>query len=128
MLNVYRKFVEYRLDGKRVGGINNMSMIVLLTQEEVENTKEQWIGLKNIEKALETDLPLCYGHTIFHKYLYMYDMNFKKVRVWENSVLIKRVYYRPETISLDELLKLCDNEKVIQYLKERGLTICPMKA
>lgn len=128
MLNVYRQFVEYKLDGERVGGINNNSTIVLLESNEAINIEERWIDLKDIEKALKTDLPLCYGHTIFHKYLYMYNMNFKKVRVWKNSVLIRRVYYRPEIISLDELLKLRCSDKVIQYLKERGLTVCPMKA
>ena len=128
MLNVYRKFVEFRLDGEKVGGINNISDIVLLTPDEAINTEERWIDSKNIEKALKTDLPLCYGYTVFHKYLYMRNMEFQKVRVWKNSVLIKKVYYRPETISLDRLLKIDDSDKVIQYLKERGMTICPMKA
>lgn len=125
MLNVYRQFIEYKLDGERVEG---SSTIVLFESNEAINTEERWIDLENIEKALEIGLPLYCGYTIFHKYLYIYNMNFKKVRVWKNSVLIKRVYYRPEIISLDELLKLRCSDKVIQYLKEHGLTVCPMKA
>lgn len=128
MLNVYRKFVVYTLDGERVCGIDNRSTIVLLESNEAIETEEKWCDRKNIEKALETELPLFYGYTIIHKYLYMRNENMKKFRVWKNSVLKKKVSYRAENISLDELLKLRCSDKVIQYLKERGITICPMKA
>lgn len=33
---------------------------------------------------------------------------------------------RETDISLEQLFKIRDSEKVIQYLKERGLSVCPM--
>ena len=127
MLNVYRKFVEYKLDGERVYSIGWDRGIMLLKLEEAAETEEKWYDRANIKKALETE-PLPYGYTTFHKYLYMRNLNMKKLIVWKNSILKKNVYYRAENISLDELLKLRCSDKVIQYLKERGITICPMKA
>jgi len=128
MLNVYRKFVEYKLDGERVDSFGWHSAIVLLEPDEAVETEEKWCDRNNIEKALETDLPLPYGYTTFHKYLYIRNVDLKKIRVWKNSVLKKRVYYRAENVSLKELLELRCSDKVIQYLKEHGMTICPMKA
>ena len=128
MLNVYRKFVEYKLDGERVANFGWHSTIVLLEPYEAVDIEEKWCDRDNIEKALETDLPLPYGYTTFHKYLYIRNNDLKKIRVWKNSVLKKKVYYRAENVSLDELLKLRCGDKVIQYLKEHGMTICPMKA
>lgn len=129
MLNVYRKFVEYTLDGERVCGIDNRSTIVLIEPDEAVETEEKWYDKVNIEKALKTELSsLFYGYTAFHKYLYMRNEDFRKFRVWKNSILKKRVSYRAENISIDELLKLPCSDKVIQYLKERGMTICPMRA
>lgn len=128
MLNVYRKFVEYKLDGERVNNVGWHSTIVLLEPDEAVETEEKWCDRDNIEKALEKDLPLPYGYTTFHKYLYIRNVDLKKIRVWKNSVLKKKVYYRAENVSLDELLKLRCSDKVIQYLKEHGMTICPMKA
>ena len=130
MLNVYRKFVKYTLDGERVWqGYNiDSSTIVLLEADEAINTDEKWCGIDNIKKALETELSLPYGYTTFHKYLYMRNADICKVRVWQNSILEKRVIYRIEDVSLYDIMKLSCGEKVIQYFKERGLTICPMKA
>lgn len=128
MLNVYRKFVEYKLEGERIDSCGWHSAIVLLEPDEAVEIEEKWCDRDNIEKALETDLPLPYGYTTFHKYLYIRNVDLKKIRVWKNSVLKKKVYYRAENVSLDELLKLHCSDKVIQYLKERGLTVCPMKA
>lgn len=130
MLNVYRKFVEYTLDGERLwqGFSINSGDIVLLEADEAINTDEKWCDIGTIEKALETELPLPYGYTKFHKYLYMRNADMRKVRVWRNSVLRKRVIYRIENVSLYDIMKVPCSEKVIQYLKERGLTVCPMKA
>ena len=129
MLNVYRKFVKYELDGERVdSSFGWRSGIVLLEPDEAVETEEKWCDRNNIQKALETDLPLPYGYTTFHKYLYILNEDSKKIRVWRNSVLKKKVYYRVENASLNELLKLRCSDKVIQYLKEHGMTVCPMKA
>lgn len=128
MLNVYRKSVEYKLDGERVANFGWRSTIVLLEPDEAVDTEEKWCDRDNIEKALETDLPLPYGYTTFHKYLYIRNDDLKKIRVWKNSVLKKNVYYRAENVSLKELLELRYSDKVIQYLKEHGMTVCPLKA
>lgn len=128
MLNAYRKFVEYNLDGEMVDSFGCRSAIVLLEPDEAVETEEKWCDRDDIKKALETDLPLPYGYTTFHKYLYIRNADLKKIRVWNNSVLKKKVYYRAENVSLDELLKLRCIDKVIQYLKEHGIAVCPMKA
>lgn len=43
-----------------------------------------------------------------------------------NSISYKDVYKEDSSVSLDWIMKHCSAEQAIQYLKERGITACPI--
>lgn len=43
-----------------------------------------------------------------------------------NSISYKYVYEEDHYASLDWIMKHCSAEQCIQYLKDRGMTVCPM--
>lgn len=53
----------------------------------------------------------------------------KDVKEWKESDLniTFEIKYEKKNMTLEQILKWPDSNKVIQYLKERGLTICPYK-
>ena len=56
-----------------------------------------------------------------------WDAFFCHVHEWKNDIKPWKIVItsKETTISMQELMKY-DTEKVIQYLKERGITTCPM--
>lgn len=56
-----------------------------------------------------------------------FDALFCHVHEWKNDVKPYKIVFKSEetTITMKELMKY-DAKKVIQYLKERGMTTCPM--
>lgn len=56
-----------------------------------------------------------------------FDALFCHVHEWKNDVKPYKIVFKSEeiTITMQELMRY-DTEKVIQYLKERGITTCPI--
>lgn len=56
-----------------------------------------------------------------------YDAFFCHVHEWKNDIKPWKIVVTSEetTISMERLMEF-DTDKVIQYLKERGITACPM--
>ena len=129
MLKTYRKCVRYILDGKSISFAGANSGWLILDESQVVESKNEWRGLEEIEKMIsDEDCPIFYRKTLFKKKLYLIEWGGSFVRVNENSVLTRIISYKQIDASLEELFKLRDSNKVIEYLKERGITICPMKA
>ena len=129
MLKTYRKCVQYVLDGKSISFAGENSGWIILDESQVVESKNEWHGLEEIEKAVTNkDSPVFYRKTLFKKKLCLVEWDGKSVQVNENSILTKIISYKQIDASLEELFKLRDSNKVIEYLKERGITICPMKA
>lgn len=129
MLKTYRKRVRYILDGKSIAFIGDDSGWIILDESQVVESKNEWCGLEEIEKmVIDKDYPIFYRKTLFKKKLCLIEWGGNSVKVNENSVLTRTISYKQIDASLEELFKLSDSNKVIEYLKERGITVCPMKA
>lgn len=125
MLNTYRKTVRYFLDNEL---INGNSCFVLMDDSEVEDWNKEWYGIEGIKEAVETQW-LPYGYTCRKRFYIRnkYAVGSTKIIVKNNSILKKTITYIPTSISLKELFDMPDGEKVIEYMKQRGMTVCPMK-
>lgn len=54
----------------------------------------------------------------------------KDIKEWKEplDITIEIVYKKDTCVTIEEVLKWHDIEKAIQYLKERGLTVCPYES
>lgn len=136
MLKAYHVFYNFSINGKT---IYTVSDIRLLEDTGVTDTKEiilQGDDFSSLATVLkDKNLPhwyfnfSCFGKTLFKKeptMYFFYDIGCvcyrsKEIQKWEVTKTVKEY-----NISMKELFNMRDSEKVIQYLKERGIYTCPI--
>lgn len=126
MLKTYKKCVKYTLDGESVAFIGTSGFSIFDESEAVDNSSE-WCGLEKIKDVVINEMPVLYKYTLFKKYFCLIMWDGRKLRVHDNSILVKTVSYKQIDISLKDLFDIHDSDKVIEYMKQRGLAVCPMK-
>ena len=96
------------------------------TPREEEYSGADFEGLWDLTNKYSIDIPLnMWEFKKDKRFLQHYDWWFKKVtpkncKPWKLTITSKET-----TISMERLMRF-DTEKVIQYLKERGMTACPI--
>ena len=126
MLKTYRQSIVFTLDGELV---EDFYAIVIREENESISKKEEWQGLENIKCAVTNDLKntITYRYSLFRKQLGLMGCGWVFLKVKQKSILRKFVKYEEVDVSLNELFRIKDSKKVIEYMKQEGIT-CPMKA
>lgn len=127
MLKTYKESVDFTLDGELVKGYYR---IVIREEDEAISKNEEWRGLENIKRVVTTDFndTIFYGYSWFRKQFGLMGCDCIFLRVKKNSTLKRVIKYKEVDLSLDELFKIRDSKKVIEYMKQQGISVCPMKA
>lgn len=127
MLKTYKKSIVFTLDGELV---ENFYVIVIREENEAISKKEEWQGLENIQCVVTNDLKntIGYRYSLFRKQFGLMGLDLVFLKVKKNSILRKFVKYEEVNLSIDELFKVKESKKVIEYMKQQGITVCPMKA
>lgn len=127
MLKTYRKYIGFTLDGELIEGYY---AFVVSEENEAVSKEKEWQGLENIEYVVTNNLKntISYRYSLLRKQFGLMGCGWVFLKVKRNSILKKVVKYEEVDLSLDELFKIKDSKKVIEYMKQRGMTVCPMKA
>ena len=126
MLKTYRKYIGFTLDGELVEGYY---AFVVSEEDEAVSKEEEWQGLENIKYVVTNNLKntINYRYSLLRKQFGLMGCGWVFLKVKQNSILKKVVKYEEVDLSLDELFRIKDSKKVIEYMKQQGITI-PMKA
>lgn len=127
MLKTYAESIVFTLDGELV---EDFDAIVIREEDEAISKKEEWQGLENIQCAVTNDLKntINYKYSLFRKQFGLLGCGWVFLKVKKNSILRKFVKYEEVNLSINELFRMRDSKKVIEYMKQQGITVCPMKA
>lgn len=127
MLKTYEKTILFTLDGELV---EDFHAIVVREENEAISKKEEWQGLENIKCVVTNDLKntISYKYSLIRKKFGLMGCGWVFLKVKRNSILRKVVKYEEVDLSLNELFRIKDGKKVIEYMKQQGITVCPMKA
>ena len=125
MLRIYKKYVDVYLTKYPDGMIESQGWFVI---EDEENTQEQitfWAGRSKIRKMITLGNPenLPYRITCFTKKFQLFSKwKNQFITVQPDDILYKKIWYRPVSISMEQLMKL-PAEKVAAYLRQEGLSV-----
>ena len=133
-MEFYRVIVETFNDGHCVGTSCGTSLL----EEEPKDFSEKITWDNLAEKYTQYGINLYFNVWNFKKgrVVSFFNNKFfpkpyeKDVKEWKNplDIVVKVTYKKYTTMSIEEVLKWHDIEKAIQYLKERGLAICPYES
>lgn len=133
MLKLYRpKYTTYENGIPIWDGIFDK---VLLTEEEKETktkivTIQNWEDLEEKFQKYYLCLPFNFYKVTKGRKLCYYDSLFSKYKEWKHKELNFKIVIKYEEIehfSIKDILELKNSERAIQYLKENGLNVCPIK-
>lgn len=125
MLKPYRLTYEFYYDGE-LRYYNNVSVRLLELPISEEYAGTDFEGLWDLTYKYAAMMPLC-----------MYEFKKGKRFLESHNAIIRRITpknckswklvitSKETTISMERLMKF-DSDEVIQYLKERGMTACPI--
>lgn len=130
MLKFYKCYVTTYCDGKKVGTKDCGTCVE--EEGKVQNQTEK-LTWENITEKYQKE-GICYNFTILNlkkgrKILFLndiYEKYFRSIKEWKQKELnieIEYEYRENKYVSINDVLKLHNVEKAIQYLNERGLTI-----
>lgn len=130
MLKFYECYVTTYCDGKKVGTKDCGTCVE--EEGKVQNQTEK-LTWENITEKYQKE-GICYNFTILNlkkgrKILFLndiYEKCFRSIKEWKQKELnieIEYEYRENKYVSINDVLKLHNVEKAIQYLNERGLTI-----
>ena len=138
MLKIYTITRYYQLDGQdiwfKVGGTSE----VLEDRDGLSNEEvifDAWSWQELIDYFKEHNLyGFDVGQTLFRKYLYLrcydaddlYGLGANFCQGDFETLTYKRVYTEDKNVSLDHIMKRFPAEQCMQYMKERGLVMCPL--
>lgn len=125
MLRIYKKYVDVYLNKHPDGMVETTGCFVI---EDENNTQEEftlWEGRAKIWLSLISENPVDvrWRITYFTKKLQLWSIiEDKFVSVQPHDILYKKIWYRPASISMEQLMKL-PAEKVAAYLRQEGLSV-----
>lgn len=133
MMNYYRAKEEIFFNGEKIGADYGYTM----REEEPQNDVELYCGTELLESIRSTGhLPekFCglasWEARLFHRNQYIlhaWGIGFNGVsrKLEKTDKIIYKVTYEEQTPSIKTILDYPDGDKAIQWLKDRGMTICP---
>ena len=126
MLKTYMKSTVFTLDGELV---EDCYENVVIEDDTAFPIKKEWHGLEDIECAVTMDLKgiLPYKYSLFRNQFGLIGCGWVFLRVRKKSILQMFIKYEEVDLSLNELFRIKDSKKVIEYMKQQEIAI-PMKA
>ena len=111
------------------GVCEHIEHITHLLEEPFENeiSGTDFDGLWNFQREFPSVIPWSRYERKKGRAFGRWDALFCHVHEWKNDIKPWKIVVTSEetTVSMERLMKF-NTEKVIQYLKERGITTCPM--
>ena len=135
MKKVVRVVKEYRVNGDKWIDISLWKHIIYKEETECKNKMRKIDNWKDALEYLKNDMlrNSSVEYTIFKRtpYLHLYnpenlDYEWIDVKEKEFELLEVRLRYIEYPCSLKELVDLLPANDFIQYLKDRGISTCPM--
>lgn len=126
MLKTYEKSMVFTLDGELV---EDFYENVVIEEDMALFTQKEWRGLEAIECAVTMDFNMLhYKYSLFRNQFGLMGCGWVFLRVRKSSILRMFIKYKEVNLSLNELFRIKDSKKVTEYMKQQGITVCPMKA
>lgn len=135
MKKVVRVVTEYRVNGDKWIDISFWKHIIYKEEIECENKMRKIDNWEDALEYLKNDMlrNSSVEYTIFKRtpYLHLYNpknWNYEWIDVKEKEfkLLEVRIRYIEYPCSLKDLVDLLSANEFIQYLKDRGISTCPM--
>ena len=131
MLKVYRVKNYVSVDGGKWYRVGETGRTMFDDSNPKEMIYDNWSFNRWCEYLQQSSLDGIYYRTTFFKkkpyivtHWYTYDSYEKYTHF--NTLSYKTVYEEMENISLADIMKDFPADQCIKYLKERGITTCPM--
>jgi hypothetical protein len=125
MLKPYKVTYKFYYDGM----LENTAYATLLLEEPIhtEDSGTDFDGLWNFKCMFSSLIPWSRYERKKGRAFGRWDALFCHVHEWKNDIKPWKVVItsKETTITMEELMRH-NTEDVIQYLKERGITTCPM--
>lgn len=136
MLKIYKTYLQYQTDG---GTWERFGYSGWLCEEESDiEASKSIIENANFKQAFEHfenfpihDVAVCRTYFRHRPYICLIGAGFaESTNLYQNdftSLSIKKITEENKDVTLEWIIEHLSAEKTIQYLKERGLNICPIK-
>ena len=126
MLKPYRVTHKFYYDGKFENTESHTLLLEEPINEEISGTDFDTLWNLRCEKGCFVINWACYERTKGRAFG-RWDAHFCHVHEWKNDIKPWKIVVTSEetTVSMERLMNF-ESEDVIQYLKERGITTCPM--
>ena len=133
MMNYYRIKEEIFFNEERIG----VQYWHSIREEELQNEVKTYCGAELLESIRNTGhLPeklrglVSWETRLFHRNQYTlraWGVGFNGIsrKLEKTDKIIYKVTYEEQTPSIKTILDYPDGDKAIQWLKDRGMTICP---
>jgi len=134
MMNYYRVKEELYFNNEKIGVQYSHTM----KDEEPEFDTELYSGADLLQSIKDTGhLPgkflglASWEARLFHRNQYVlrgWGIGFNGIsrNLNKNDIIVYTIKYTEETPSIKEILQYSDGMKAIQWLKDRGMTTCPL--
>ena len=133
MMNYYRVKKELYLNGEKIGEQYGYTM----KDTDTASRSEYYSGAELLQNIIDTGcLPndfqeiASWEKRIIHRgyVIYGWGMNFGGIRrvLHEEDKIVCKIKYEERTPSIQEVMEYPNGAKAIQWLKDRGITACPM--
>ena len=133
MMNYYRVKKELLFNGEKIGEQYGYTM----KDTDLTSRNEYYSGAELLQNIIDVGhLPnnfqgiADWEKRILHRgyVLYGWGMDFSGIRrvLHEEDRIVYKVKYEEMTPSIQEVMEYPNGEKAIQWLKDRGITACPM--
>lgn len=133
MMNYYRVKEELFFNGEKIGEQCGYTM----KDTNSTSRSEYYSGAELLQNIIDTEcLPddfqgiATWEKRILHRgyVLYGWGMGFNPIRkvLHEEDRIVYKIKYEEMMPSIQEVMEYSNGEKAIQWLKDRGITACPM--
>lgn len=136
MLKIYKTYLQYQIDG---GCWEQFGYSGWLCEEEsnveaskaiIENTNFKQ-AFEHFENSTIHGVVACRTYFRHRPYICLIGAGFAEpTNLYQNdftSLSIRKITEENKDVTLEWIIEHLSAEKTIQYLKERGLNICPIK-
>lgn len=133
MMNYYRVKKELFFNGEKIGEVYGYTM----KDTSLNSRSEYYSGAELLQNIIDVGhLPndfqgiADWEKRILHRgyVLHGWGMDFSGIRrvLHEEDRIVCKIEYEEMTPSIQEVMEYPNGEKAIQWLKDRGITACPM--
>ena len=136
MLKIFKTYLQYQIDGGRwerfgySGWLCEEERNVELQKTIIENASFKQ-AFEHFENCPSHNVISCRTYIRHRPYICLIGAGFAEpTNLYQNnftSLSIKKITEENKDVTLEWIIEHLSAEKTIQYLKERGLNICPIK-